>query len=114
MVRRGCASVTTLLSPAAPTLPRWVDGSTNERADGGVDEVSLPRGPGRLWLCGKHHVAPDPEAALARLGASTIVCLTEPHELRERYPAYVDWLRSSTPERALWHPVPDLHAALAR
>jgi len=76
--------------------------------DGGVDEVTLPDGPGRLWLCGKHAVAPDPEALLERLGATTIVALNEVHELDDRYPDYVVWLRAST--NAVWHPVPDLHA----
>ncbi len=75
--------------------------------DGGVDEVPL-EGPGRLWLCGKHAVAPDPEALLERLGATTIVALNEVHELDDRYPDYVRWLRSST--RGVWYPVPDLHA----
>jgi protein-tyrosine phosphatase len=77
---------------------------------GGVDEVPLPAAPGRLWLCGKHFVGPDPEAALARVGGSAIVCLTEEHELAERYPAYVVWLRDHAGDRALWWPVPDLHA----
>jgi protein-tyrosine phosphatase len=76
--------------------------------DGGVDEVALPDGPGRLWLCGKHAVAPDPEALLERLGATTVVALNEIHELDDRYPDYVGWLRSSG--KAVWHPVPDLHA----
>jgi protein-tyrosine phosphatase len=76
--------------------------------DGGVDEVALPDGPGRLWLCGKHAVAPDPEALLERLGATTVVALNEIHELDDRYPDYVRWLRSS--DKAVWHPVPDLHA----
>jgi protein-tyrosine phosphatase len=76
--------------------------------DGGVDEVALPEGPGRLWLCGKHAIAPDPAALLERLGATTVVALNEPHELDDRYPEYVIWLRSST--NAVWHPVPDLHA----
>lgn len=76
--------------------------------DGGVDEVSLPEGPGRLWLCGKHAVGPDPDALLERLGATTIVALNEVHELDDRYPGYVGWLRSSG--KAVWHPVPDLHA----
>jgi len=76
--------------------------------DGGVDEVDLPEGPGRLWLCGKHAVAPDPEGLLERLGATTIVALNELHELDDRYPDYVAWLRSS--DNAVWHPVPDLHA----
>jgi len=76
--------------------------------DGGVDEIALPEGPGRLWLCGKHVVGPDPEALLDRLGATVIVALNEPHELDDRYPDYVRWLRSSS--KAVWHPVPDLHA----
>ena len=77
-----------------------------------MDEVPLPEGPGRLWLCGKHAVAPDPEALLERLGATTIVALNEVHELDDRYPTYVAWLRSSP--KALWHPVPDLHAPALR
>jgi protein-tyrosine phosphatase len=82
---------------------------TSDRSrDGGVDELSLPEGPGRLWLCGKHAVAPDPEALLERLGATIIVALNEVHELDDRYPDYVAWLRSSG--KAVWHPVPDLHA----
>ena len=77
---------------------------------GGVDEIPLPDSPGRLWLCGKHLVGPDVEAALASVGASTVVCLNEPHELRDRYPDYVAWLARNQPDRAMWHPVPDLHA----
>lgn len=77
---------------------------------GGVDEIPLPDGPGRLWLCGKHFVGPDPERALAAVGATTIVCLNERFELVDRYPEYVDWLERNRPARAVWHPVPDLHA----
>jgi hypothetical protein len=73
-----------------------------------VDEIPLPEGPGRLWLCGKHAVGHDPEALLTRVGATTIVALNEAHELADRYPGYVAWLRSSP--HAIWHPVPDLHA----
>lgn len=65
---------------------------------------------GRLWLCGKHVVGPDPEALLARMGADTIVCLNQAHELVDRYPDYLDWLRANVPDRAVWFPVPDLHA----
>jgi protein-tyrosine phosphatase len=78
--------------------------------DGGIDEIPLPGSPGRLWLCGKHVVGPDPDAALARIGATTLVCLNESHELAERYPDYVAWLRAASPDRVLWFPVPDLHA----
>lgn len=78
--------------------------------DGGVDEVPLPTASGGLWLCGKHLVGPDPEAALTRIGATTVVCLTERHELDDRYPLYVDWLTRETGGRAVWHPIADLHA----
>jgi protein-tyrosine phosphatase len=77
---------------------------------GGVDEVPLPAGGGRLWLCGKHYVGPDPEAALAGVGATTVVCLNERRELADRYPDYVEWLERNRPSRAVWHPIPDLHA----
>lgn len=77
---------------------------------GGADEIPLPIGPGRLWLCGKHFVGPDAEAALVAVDADTIVCLNQQPELIDRYPAYVDWLRENRPTRALWHPIPDLHA----
>lgn len=77
---------------------------------GGADEIPLPTGPGRLWLCGKHFIGPDPEAALKRVGADVAVCLSEAAEISDRYPDYVSWLRANHPNRALWHPIPDLHA----
>src|SRR5687768_2482553 len=80
--------------------------------DGGLHEIPLDAVPGRLWLCGKHMIGPDPEAVLARTGAHTVVCLTERHELADRYPHYVRWLdehHSADAEgRALWFPVHDL------
>lgn len=79
--------------------------------DGGLDEVVLADQPGALWLCGKHLVGRDPEAALARVGApGVIVCLNEVHELIDRYPDYVRWLVDEHGRRAHWHPIPDLHA----
>ena len=84
----------------------WPD----ERArNGGVDELPLP-GAGRLWLAGKHYVGPDPELALSQTGATQIVCLNEAYELDDRYPDYVRWLRDNAGERAVWWPIPDLHA----
>ncbi|MCU4187378.1 hypothetical protein K6U06_23665 [Acidiferrimicrobium sp. IK] len=84
---------------------------TGRALHGGADEIPLPeRVAGRLWLCGKHFVAPDAEAALAELGADTVVCLNEAGELNGRYPDYVAWLRANQPARALWWPIPDLHA----
>ncbi|MGD9705006.1 MAG: hypothetical protein AB7Q42_04080 [Acidimicrobiia bacterium] len=88
-----------------------MSGWPSERArDGGIDEIPLPGVNGRLWLCGKHVVGPDPETALERVAGTTIVCLNERHELAHRYPRYVDWLTINAGGRALWFPIPDLHA----
>jgi protein-tyrosine phosphatase len=76
--------------------------------NGGVDEIPLPGVPGRLFLCGKHFIAPDPEAALARVGAQAVVCLNERPELFSRYPEYVEWLDANA-ARVMWLPIPDLH-----
>ena len=82
--------------------------------DGGVDEIPIAGLPsGALFLCGKHAVAPDPEALLARVGATTIVCLNEAHELGSRYPEFLEWLAANAPERGVHHPIPDLHADAA-
>jgi ADP-ribosyl-[dinitrogen reductase] hydrolase len=80
---------------------------------GGADEIPLPAGPGRLWLCGKHYIGPDPEGAMAETGADLVVCLCERPELEERYPSYVEWLEANAGGRAVWFPVPDLHAPSA-
>lgn len=78
--------------------------------NGGLDEVLLPSGHGRLWLCGKHLIGPDPEGTLARTDASLVVCLNDEAELVHRYPDYVRWLRDNANGRALWWPVHDMHA----
>jgi protein-tyrosine phosphatase len=80
--------------------------------DGGVDEVPVAGvTTGRLFLCGKHAVGPDPDALLERVGATTVVCLNELHEIEQRYPQYAEWLRVNVPDRAVHHPMPDLHAS---
>lgn len=76
--------------------------------NGGLDRIPVDGVTGALWLCGKHLIGPDPEAAIDRAGADVVLCLNEAHELEDRYPAYVRWLRAD--ERAWWVPVPDLHA----
>ena len=76
--------------------------------DGGIDEIPLDGVAGRLWLCGKHVVGPDPEAALRRVGAASILCFCERHELADRFPGYVSWLDANTTPRARWFPTPDL------
>lgn len=79
---------------------------TDRQRDGGIDEIPLPGGsPGTLHLCGKR--------AAARIVAhtpwpSTVVCLTERHELVDRYPDYVRWLDDADDDRAIWFPMPDL------
>ena len=79
--------------------------------DGGIHEIPLPSpARGRLWLCGKHAIGPDPEGVITRVGADGVVCLNEEHELAERYPDYVAWLRAQRSSRVVWHPIPDLHA----
>ncbi len=77
-------------------------------ADGGIDEIPLDGISGRLWLCGKHVVGPDPMAALARVDATELLCLNERHELEDRYPDYVAWLASTDHDQATWFPTPDL------
>ena len=79
---------------------------------GGIDELPLPEGPGHLWLCGKHAVGPDHLALMAEVGADLVVCLCEPSELADRYPGYVEWLEAERRPggKAIWFPIPDLHA----
>jgi len=79
--------------------------------DGGIHEIPLPPTvSGRLWLCGKHAIGPDPEALMQRAGADGVVCLTREHELADRYPDYVTWLRAQPSQRVLWYPIHDLQA----
>lgn len=84
---------------------------SRRQRDGGIDLIRLPAGvPGRLWLCGKHAIGPDHDALVAEVGGSaTVVCLTERHELADRYPGYLAWLDDpGSPAR--WFPIHDLHA----
>ncbi len=93
-------------------IARSLAGMRRDRwRDGGLDRVPVPGAAGQLWLCGKHAVGADPEAALARIGGvGTIVCLNQRAELEDRYPGYVAWLGEHRGGRALWFPIPDLHA----
>ena len=45
-----------------------------------------------------------------RRRSGTIVCLNQRGELEDRYPGYVEWLQQHAGGRALWLPIPDLHA----
>ncbi len=80
---------------------------TERQRDGGIDEVRVPGRDGSLWLCGKHKIGPGVEQVVGRVGADLVVCLTEEHELADRYPDYVAWLQRDS--RARWFPISDLH-----
>lgn len=77
---------------------------------GGFDRVPLPITAGSLWLCGKHAIAPDVDFARRRTSADVVVCLVEEHELADRYPEYVAWLRENDGDAAVWFPIHDLGA----
>jgi hypothetical protein len=87
--------------------PKWVWGNERSR-NGGIDELPLPQGPGRLLLCGKHYVGPDVRHVRAAHHVDVIVCLTQRHEIDLRYSGYTAWLDASEGSDALWRPVPDL------
>jgi hypothetical protein len=74
--------------------------------DGGIHEIPLPSLAGRLWLCGKHFIGPDPERVLESVSADHVVCLVRERELRDRYDGYITWLQST--DRATWYPIYDL------
>jgi protein-tyrosine phosphatase len=78
--------------------------------DGGIDTIPLPRAPGGLSRCGKHAIGPDHHAAMARGGATTVVCLVEAPDLDDRYPEYLDWVRTNQGSQVVWFPIHDLHA----
>jgi protein-tyrosine phosphatase len=78
--------------------------------DGGIDTVPLPYPIGGLSLCGKHAIAPDPRAAMARCGATTVVCLVELREVEGHWPAYADWVRANDGGTVVWFPIHDLNA----
>jgi hypothetical protein len=77
--------------------------------DGGIDRVPVPATAGAMWLCGKHLIGPDPVATIDQLGIDTVVCLSQQHELVDRYPHYLEWIAHAG-EAVIWHPIPDLHA----
>ena len=76
--------------------------------DGGIHEIPLPSGEGRLWLCGKHFIGPNVEDVLASCDNAMAVCLVQEHELHDRYPDYVDWHETHAGTRGIWFPIDDL------
>lgn len=92
-------------APGDPA-PGW---AVDRSVDGGIDRVPVPSTSGTMWLCGKHLIGPDPVATIEHLGVDTVVCLSQQHEMVDRYPEYIEWLANAG-EHAIWHPIPDLHA----
>jgi hypothetical protein len=79
---------------------------TDRQRDGGIDRIPLPANvSGELWVCGKRAAA----SRMTQPEWDAIVCLVEPHEIAGHHPDYLAWLRSDG-GRAVWFPVPDLHA----
>lgn len=76
--------------------------------DGGIHEIPVKDAPGRMWLCGKHYIAPRVDQVRQERDGALIVCLVEAHELRGRYDEYLDWLRANNGEAARWLPTHDL------
>jgi hypothetical protein len=75
---------------------------------GGVHEIPLPDAvPGRLWACGFSVVVHDPAEALGVIGADTLVCLLEGHEIERRSDRFAGWLGAPEPLRAHWWPIED-------
>ena len=76
--------------------------------DGGIHEIPLPNTAGRLYLCGKHFIAPNVEKVRSTFGIDKVVCLVEEHELQHRYDNYIEWHREHAGSLGLWFPIHDL------
>jgi protein-tyrosine phosphatase len=76
--------------------------------DGGIHEIPLDAAVGRMWLCGKHFIAPRVEEIREQHSIDRVVCLVEEHELAGRYDPYVQWHTRSADAAGLWFPIPDL------
>lgn len=77
--------------------------------DGGIHEIPVDSAPGRLWLCGKHYIAPRYEQVRSERDNALIVCLVQAHELSGRYDDYLSWLRANNDGDAYWFPIHDLN-----
>lgn len=82
--------------------------TTPFNTDGGIHEIPVDGAVGSMFLCGKHHVAPDVDTVRTTHAIGTVVCLVEHHELEGRYDDYVSWHRANDGTHGLWYPVPDL------
>ena len=76
---------------------------------GGIHEIPTDT-PGRMFVCGKHHIGPDVYGVLTETGHAHVVCLVERHELEHRYDDYLEWLSGNGGVGATWLPVHDMTA----
>ncbi|MEY3805702.1 MAG: hypothetical protein RIR69_514 [Actinomycetota bacterium] len=76
--------------------------------DGGIHEIPLPSAPGKLYLCGKHFIAPRVNEVVHTYSLDRVVCLVEEHELAHRYDDYITWHRAHAGSLAQWIPIHDL------
>jgi hypothetical protein len=74
-----------------------------------IDRIPLPgHVRGRLYATGFTDVGPDPDAALALVGADTLLCLLTPEDIALRFPGFEAWLAANEESgRAWWFPIED-------
>ncbi len=73
----------------------------------GPSQVPLPpEVAGRLWVCGKDTICPDPDRLLKDLEVSAVVCLVEVSELVD-YPDYLRRITQGEGDQLTWCPIPD-------
>lgn len=76
--------------------------------DGGIHEIPLPDASGKLFLCGKHFIAPRVDEVINTYALDSVVCLVEEHELAGRYDDYIAWHQIHSGSLARWIPIHDL------
>ena len=70
--------------------------------------IPLPEGvAGRLYATGFTDVGPDPQGALDRIGADTLLSLLTERDIELRFPDYGDWLEANAGGAAWSFPIDD-------
>ncbi len=70
--------------------------------------IPLPEGvAGRLYATGFTDVGPDPQEALDRIGADTLLSLLTDRDIELRFPDFGDWLEANADGSAWWFPIED-------
>ncbi|GJM39268.1 MAG: hypothetical protein DHS20C19_26350 [Acidimicrobiales bacterium] len=74
---------------------------------GGVHAVPVSNVAGTLILCGLDAIGRDPEALVAAVEATAVVCLQTETEILRRYPDYLAWLAAPAPTNVIHLPTED-------